>query len=71
MWLEHSYAHDRGILHRDLKPANVLVDEADQVHVTDFGLAKSIGHETGLTATGAALGTPSYIVSGTSGWSNR
>jgi TRAP transporter TAXI family solute receptor len=55
------YAHDHGILHRDLKPANVLVDKADNVHITDFGLAKSIGHETGLTATGAALGTPSYM----------
>ncbi len=55
------YAHDQGILHRDLKPANVLVDKTDSVHITDFGLAKSIGHETGLTATGAALGTPSYM----------
>jgi eukaryotic-like serine/threonine-protein kinase len=55
------FAHDRGILHRDLKPANVLVDETDTVRVTDFGLAKLIGHETGLTATGAALGTPSYM----------
>lgn len=55
------YAHDKGILHRDLKPANVLVDENDRVHITDFGLAKSIGTETGLTATGAALGTPSYM----------
>ncbi len=55
------FAHDRGILHRDLKPANVLVDGSDQVHVTDFGLAKTVGHDTGLTATGAALGTPSYM----------
>lgn len=55
------FAHDRGILHRDLKPANVLVDESDMVRITDFGLAKSIGTDTGLTATGAALGTPSYM----------
>jgi TRAP transporter TAXI family solute receptor len=55
------YAHDQGILHRDLKPANVLVDEADEVRITDFGLAKSIGNDSGLTATGAALGTPSYM----------
>ncbi len=45
------YAHDQGILHRDLKPANLLIDESDHVHITDFGLAKSIGQDTGLTAT--------------------
>ncbi len=56
-----AYAHQRGILHRDLKPANVLIDEEDQVHITDFGLAKSVGVDTGLTASGAALGTPSYM----------
>ncbi len=55
------YAHDSGILHRDLKPANVLVDKTDHVHVTDFGLAKSVGNESGLTAEGAAIGTPSYM----------
>ncbi|MEZ6137209.1 MAG: serine/threonine-protein kinase [Pirellulaceae bacterium] len=55
------YAHDRGVLHRDLKPANVLVDSNDMVRITDFGLAKQIGMETGLTATGAALGTPGYM----------
>ncbi len=55
------YAHNRGILHRDLKPANVLIDENDQVRITDFGLAKSIDSDSGLTASGAALGTPSYM----------
>ncbi len=55
------YAHQQGVVHRDLKPANVLIDESDQVVLTDFGLAKRIGAEQGLTATGAALGTPSYM----------
>ncbi|MFO0941176.1 MAG: serine/threonine-protein kinase [Pirellulales bacterium] len=55
------FAHRRGILHRDLKPANVLVDQDDRVRITDFGLAKSVGRENGLTATGAALGTPSFM----------
>ncbi|QDV23138.1 Serine/threonine-protein kinase PknB [Aureliella helgolandensis] len=55
------YAHDRGVVHRDLKPANVLVDENDAVRITDFGLAKTIDNEAGLTATGATLGTPSYM----------
>ncbi len=55
------YAHDNGILHRDLKPANILVDQMGTIRITDFGLAKTIGTETGLTAEGAALGTPSYM----------
>jgi tetratricopeptide (TPR) repeat protein len=55
------YAHQRGILHRDLKPANVLLDSADQPLVTDFGLARRIGTDSTLTASGAVLGTPSNM----------
>lgn len=55
------YAHQQGVIHRDLKPANVLIDETDEVVVTDFGLAKQVGSDKGLTATGATLGTPSYM----------
>ena len=55
-------AHDQGFLHRDLKPANLIIDQADHVTVTDFGLAKKLGDEgRGFTQTGAALGTPSYM----------
>jgi len=55
------HAHQRGILHRDLKPANILVDEQGQPHVTDFGLAKKMEGDSGLTRTGAIIGTPSYM----------
>lgn len=55
------YAHTRGTLHRDLKPSNVLIDEAGEPRITDFGLAKLVHDDSDLTATGARLGTPSYM----------
>jgi len=55
------YAHQRGILHRDLKPSNVLIDTAGEPYVADFGLAKRLGSDDGLTVTGALLGTPAYM----------
>jgi eukaryotic-like serine/threonine-protein kinase len=55
------FAHEQGIIHRDLKPSNVLLDQAGQPHVTDFGLAKELQGNSELTGTGQILGTPSYM----------
>ena len=55
------YAHEHGVIHRDLKPANILLDEHAMPRVVDFGLAKQIETESGLTFTGQVLGTPSFM----------
>ncbi len=55
------FAHERGVLHRDLKPSNILIDEEGRPHVSDFGLAKRVETDSGLTLSGAVLGTPSYM----------
>ncbi len=55
------YAHKHGVLHRGLKPSNILVDSDDEPHITDFGLAKRMGPDSGQTRTGTILGTPSYM----------
>lgn len=55
------HAHQNEVLHRDLKPANVLIDEKDQIHVTDFGLAKHLDTDSSVTGSGAAVGTPNYM----------
>src|SRR5262249_54130828 len=58
-------AHDHGVIHRDLKPANILVEEAGQPKVLDFGVARATDADlvtaAGLTQTGQLLGTPNYM----------
>lgn len=53
--------HARGVMHRDLKPLNILLGENDEPLVADFGLARWIGDEAELTASGCALGTRPYM----------
>jgi serine/threonine protein kinase len=56
-------AHAKGIVHRDIKPANLFLTRDGKVKVLDFGIARlaETSNEGGLTQTGAAIGTPSYM----------
>lgn len=52
--------HAHGLVHRDLKPANVIL-AADGPRIIDFGIARAVDATTGITTTGAVIGTFAYM----------
>ncbi|EES09124.1 hypothetical protein BDA96_05G011400 [Sorghum bicolor] len=55
------YCHSQGVYHRDLKPENLLLDENENLKVSDFGLSalSESKRQDGLLHT--TCGTPAYV----------
>jgi serine/threonine protein kinase len=56
-----AFAHEQGLVHRDVKPQNILLYGDGHAKVTDFGIARTVDVDGGMTQTGTVLGTSNYI----------
>ena len=56
------FSHRAGIVHRDIKSANVMITDAGQVKVMDFGIARAVSENSATVAhTSGIVGTAQYF----------
>jgi serine/threonine protein kinase len=53
------YAHSRGVIHRDIKPSNIMLTQANDVRIIDFGIALVADSE--ISRIEGIAGSPSYM----------
>ncbi|MEO0061127.1 MAG: hypothetical protein RL343_745, partial [Actinomycetota bacterium] len=56
------FSHRAGVIHRDIKSANIMITDAGQVKVMDFGIARAISDSSATQAhTSGIVGTAQYF----------
>lgn len=57
------FVHEKNFVHRDMKPSNIMIRTDERICILDFGIAKDLGNQGGVTGTviGTIIGSDGYM----------